>query len=127
MRYHRYVAQWRSTYFSRLTVLLLASMALSLVSPVLSYAEAFVPIDDGRITVEYLGKDWIGSDSRFAYEACAVDTRPGQGFSHISFQLEMCLPEFEVLYCFKVVGGHLTEFACDFAYDSTTGLANALT
>ena len=81
------------------------------------------PIDfyGGDFTVEYKGKIFDGTNSKFSYEVCAVDPDPGEGFSHITFEIPMC-PDSAI----QILASSCNPTGCEVGKDPTTNVDNGI-
>lgn len=69
---------------------------------------------NGDFSVEYLGRTFDGDNSTFSYRVCHLQDTPGQGFSHVTFEVPICDPALTVVNC--------SPDACEIGLDPTTGV-----
>lgn len=69
-----------------------------LLVPAASFSQT-INLWNGDFSVEYLGRNFDGVNSSFAYKICHLHQTPGQGFSHVVFEIAMCVPPLTIVSC----------------------------
>ena len=97
----------------RVCFLSFAVVSLGALVPLRAQAE-LIYLFGGDFSVEYLGKNYDGLNSTFSYRICHVHQTPGQGFSHVTFEVPICDPALNVTSC--------SPDSCNIGIDPTTGI-----